>query len=515
VPIEISKSLIAKLPEAERADIEKALWEKSKGFCFLCDDPLHRASESIEADHDIPEAEGGETTLANLNLAHVECNRAKRNAKTVPIRPYLKLKAFTRKHGPRLKYDGLLAHFEILPEPSVVERIGDTVRFELPDGSTVTSTAHEETNPVGTFEYAFVELPRQAIYNDDVVQPRTVKDTHVWSIYADLQQNPLHEPPSCRIEKVGAEQKILMFDGQHKTIANWMMGRPTVVAKVYLNLSAQQATRLVNSIQSRIPKLPLSPFELAAKMDQEWRGKLDEYELHVGPDDVSEAGFFKWLPMIERPRARAAFREALVQTQLDNPDLRIRQFVRRAGEKAPADGLSINETTLKNKVLARLLNYEPLTLMGEDFANYRAIESENVAFLLNGLTDAALTPREGDAELTHGQVAAAKRMLYQSALSYLSDLLKKAFLRELMTDSLGAARPTDAQKARLDEQIHRLVDHPVWTAEYGRDENMGDVRSALEKNQEAKKTFEDVALDLSYLVVGADSAAFQRYWRDD
>jgi hypothetical protein len=55
----------------------------------------------------------------------------------------------------------------------------------------------------------------------------------------------------------------------------------------------------------------------------------------------------------------------------------------------------------------------------------------------------------------------------------------------------------------------------VWTAEYGRDENMGDVRSALEKNQEAKKTFEDVALDLSYLVVGADSAAFQRYWRDD
>lgn len=384
MPIHISKSLASKLPEDERDDVEAVLWEKSKGYCHLCDAPLLRATEMIEADHDVPEAEGGATEVANLNLAHSECNRAKRNAKTVPIRPYLRLKAHLRNHGQRLKYDKLLGHYGIEPKPCVMARIDtDRVRFELPDGSNPEVEVHAEENAAGSFEYVFIRLPRAAIYNDNDVQPRTIRDSHVWSIYSDLQHNPLHEPPSCRLEPAGTMHRILMFDGQHKTVANWMMGRESVVAKVYLGLSREQATQLVNSIQSRIPKLPLSPFELAAKMEQEWRAKLDEYEHAVGADEASEAGFFKWLPQNERARARAAFREALIQTQLDNPDLRLRQLVRSPGDPARPDGLGINEATVKNKILARMVNFDPLAMKGDAFVAYRSVETKNIEFLLN------------------------------------------------------------------------------------------------------------------------------------
>ena len=70
-----------------------------------------------------------------------------------------------------------------------------------------------------------------------------------------------------------------MFDGQHKTVANWLMGRDTVVAKIYLNLEEVQAIELVNSIQAKIKKLPLSAFELAAKMSDEWQTHWQRYEL--------------------------------------------------------------------------------------------------------------------------------------------------------------------------------------------------------------------------------------------
>jgi hypothetical protein len=511
--IHISKSLIAKLPPGERADIEDALWEKSGGICFLCEEPLQRASESIEADHNVPEDEDGPTEVANLNLAHVECNRAKRNAKTVPVRPYLKLKAYVRKRGPRLKYDGLLEHFGIEPQPVVVDRVGGEAHFELPDGSTERVLVYSESNAAGTQEYCFVSLPRNAIFNDDQVQPRSIRETHVWSIYSDLQSNPLHEPPGCRLVPDGHSNRILMFDGQHKTVATWMMGRERIVSKVYFSLERTRANQLVNSIQSRIPKLPLSPFELAAKMEQEWRDKLDEYESQVGHDEASEAGFFKWLAANERPRGKAAFKEALIQTQLGNPDLRLRQYVRSTGEKGPADALVINEPTLKNKVLGRLINFEPSPLQGEEFAAYRATEAANVAFLLNALTNAVLLPRGEEPELTAAQVVAAKRMLYQSALQYVSDLLLKAFRHVTMQDSLGAARLSDEQRASLESFVDRLSAHPVWTADFGKDERMTAVKNALDKNQDARRSFEAVALDLSYLVVGEESAAFKAYWR--
>lgn len=178
--IRISKSLISELPEKERDAIDYALREKSKGYCHLCLEPFNWAGDSIEADHDEPKAEDGPTSVANLNLAHVECNRAKRNAKTVPIRPYLQLRAFLRKHGPLLKHDGVLPYFSITPMASVMDRVGGVAMFHIADGPAggVTVPVHSETNLAGTFDCVFVELPQSAIFNDDKVQPRTIKEGH-------------------------------------------------------------------------------------------------------------------------------------------------------------------------------------------------------------------------------------------------------------------------------------------------------------------------------------------------
>ncbi len=484
MPIKISKTLIDALPKADREDIAPRLREKSKGHCYLCQDPFNWVTDDIEADHDQPEAEQGETTLANLNLAHVECNRAKRNAKTVDIRPYLKLRAFLRRNGPLLKYDGVLAHFGIKPVPTTVDRNGSSLIMHLPDGPTggLETRIYSEKNRLGKFEYVYAELPRRAIFNDDNVQPRTIKEGHAWRIFSDLQQNPLNEPPSARIETTKGSSRILLFDGQHKTVASWMMGRDAVVAKVYLGMSEAQARRLVNSVQSAVPKLPLSPFELAAKMEEEWQDRLEEYEHAVGADEVSEAGFFKWLPVIDRSRAKAAFREAIVQGQLSNPDLALREYVRRAGEKPRADGLAINEATLKGKVLAKLLRIDPLDEKGDAMAAYRTIEQDNVAFLLNTVVDQALTPEAGESQLSPARVAAARRMLYQSALVYTTMLLLKIFSRVTMLDALGKAQLAEGQKGQIREAIGRLVNHPVWSEPFARDRHMEAVKNALDKN---------------------------------
>jgi hypothetical protein len=398
--INISKAFVSRLPAEERDNVEQALWDKSGGHCWLCEEPLNRAADDIHADHEIPESEGGPTELSNLNLAHASCNKAKRNAKTVPIRPYLKLLAFTKKKGGRLRYDGFLEHFGITPIPSVFSRTDDIGTFELPDGQTTSVPIFSESNTTGTHEYVFVSLPREAIYNDDACQPRVVRTDHAWSIYSDMQRNVLHEPPSLRMENysLGQPAKLLLFDGQHKTIASWMMDRKVVTAKVYLNLTTAQANELVNSIQAKIKKLPLSPFELAGKMADEWENKFGEYESAVGATDVSEAGFLNWLPQTERARGKAALQSALIQNVLSSPDLRITTHVKRPGSGAMS--FSFTEQQLKTKVLEKLLVKEALGEKGDAAQTTRDAEATNIVSVLNSLNDLAFEPSDEGAEMT-------------------------------------------------------------------------------------------------------------------
>ncbi|WP_156298569.1 HNH endonuclease [Mycobacterium paragordonae] len=515
--IKISKSIRSKLPQDQADKAEQILWDKSNGRCFLCEEQMNRASDDIEADHDIPESEAGDTSFENLNLTHVSCNRAKQAAKTIPIRPYLKLVAYVKKMGGRVKYDGVLDHFQITPKPVVVSRAGDVLTFELPDKSKAQVAVFEEENKVGTFRYAFVSLPQNAIFNDDAVQPRALRLDHVWSIYSDIQVNPLHEPPSCRLEEEIYDKpvRLLLFDGQHKTVANWMMGRTRVVAKVYLDMTQAQANLLVNSIQAKIKKLPLSPVELVAKMSDEWRNKFAEYEAEVGAGEVSESGFLKWVAQSDRTRAKQALQSAWVQTVLASEDLRLLNHVKRAGMPAPE--VSLTEQALKSKVVEKLLHTEPLPLKGgEELQAVRDREVANIVLCLNMLTDLAFEPAADATELTEIEKERARRMTYQSSLAFIATLIRELWDHIVIKSKQPMSHELDeTQLQQLRDGIHRLVAHPVWTADFDRDAKMREVKVAFEKNQGVPQALEAVGLDLSYLVLGEKSGAYKAYWLAD
>jgi hypothetical protein len=512
----MSKAMKSKLPTADQGSPEELLWARSGGYCFLCEVEMNRSSDDLEVDHNVPEAEGGTTTIENLNLAHVRCNRAKRNAKTVPIKPYLKLVAFANQR--RLKYDGFVEHFGITPSAVVITRADASATFELPDGSKFTTPVLSETNSVGTFEYVFLQLPRDAIFNDDACQPRALRLDHAWAIYSDLQRNVLHEPPSCRVASVtlGAPVKLLMFDGQHKTVANWMLGRTEVTTKVYLNLTDAQANELVNSIQAKIKKLPLSPFELAGKMSDEWENKFGEYENEVGSPVVSEKGFLAWLPTTERARGKLALQSALVQNILSRSDLRISKHVKKAG--GAKGQVEITEQALKGKLIEKLLVLEARADTGESAQDRRDREADNIVYCLNVLNDLAFETREDAPELNPQEVERARRMTYQPALAYSAMLIrqlwfhiaKRAESKAQMTDVLS-----DVALGEVEQGIGRLVNHPAWTAPFGDSDRLKRLKSALERNQDLAGALEELGLDLSYLLVGDSTSAFKAAWGKD
>lgn len=501
--IQISKPLIAKLPKMERGTqehIAQLLWKKSGGVCFLCGAEMNRAADTIVPDHDVPESEGDSSKvnrLSNLNLAHTGCNAFKREHPTAPVSAFLRFRRFLlgRTDGPL--YSDCLEYFKITPAATHVTRDGDLITFEFPDGSKRTAHIFEETNRNGTFLSCFVDVPSEAVFHDEDCQPRTIKDKQVWLIYSDLQRNPLHEPPACRTEATTGPVELLMFDGQHKTVASLLMKRGRIPIKIYLDLPAEQTRHLVNSIQAKIPKLGLSAFELMTKMGAEYKDRLTLYT--ESEEAGSEEGFLESIPPDQRRRAKQAFENACIANVWGDPELELVQAVKKFGGKGRK---ALTETKIKDKLLKPLLSMKPMSQPFEVSEPIRERERVLARTIVNEWVKRALAARGTDPDPK--ETTGIERRLYQPSIEYFARLMRKAAAHTLKIDeddSLGLKKATDDDMKAIRKIVARLVSHGVWTHAYTT-KRMKAVQDALAKNQNADAAFRDVGLNLGYALTG-------------
>ncbi|HEY0412225.1 MAG TPA: HNH endonuclease signature motif containing protein [Allosphingosinicella sp.] len=502
----MSKAFRNSLPESERANAEEELWLKSGAKCFLCGGALNRAADIIEVDHDIPQGEGGKNELINLNLTHRRCNRFKRNHPSINVRPYLMFEAYVEEKGGDVRYDGTLDYFHISAGDVVCEISNGLAKLEFPNGEIRETPIYKDHSGDQEILYAFVELPRAAILNDADCQPRTIKLSHLWSILSDLQLNPLHEPPACRLEQASTSkpQPLLMFDGQHKTVAWWLRGHDHIVAKVYLGMSTKSAIVLVNSIQSKIKKLPLSPFEFNAKLSDEWDKKLSEYEEAVGSVEASEEGFLQWITdPAERRRATEAFKAALIDGVISDPTLEFRKYIAKPSAQR-GQNQGIPEATVKGKVLQQLLFLKPLGAKGEAMRQLREREQRNVVRLLNLFTAAAF--EVGQNPSPQAEIR-AERLNKQASLQYVTNLLKKFVAHVLSEDAIDRVflerEPDQEQWEKIEAGIQRLIEHPIWTIDLDHSAKTRSVNLAMSMNQNIDDAFRQVFLRLGF-VTGVD-----------
>ena len=394
MPIKISTRLassIASANDIEKNEVEKKLKEKSGNNCHLCGGTFNYASDDIEVDHDVPVDSGGDEKLSNLHLAHVECNRFKRAQGSRDVRQFLRFKRFYTEQGGAIDYAKALGFFSVVPKPSIIDEKKSDVAFQFPDGSKRDVSIFKTVHDAKTFKFCFVEVPIGAIFNDEECQPRLIKLNHLFSIASDLSENPLHEAPTCRIDPItqDGECRILLFDGQHKALATWLRGEKTIALKIYLNLTRQQATTLVNSIQSKIKKLPLTPFELASKLSDEYSDRLGHYEASAGEDNVSEEGFVEWLPASDRKNAKKEIEAAILKEVADDPTFLFPKIVEMRGRKV-SEPWKITETNFHNKFLKELAYTQPLPasyFKGSAMQAARIKERENIITILNLLFD--------------------------------------------------------------------------------------------------------------------------------
>lgn len=504
MPLRISASLKKALGDElkiEKSDVEDYVWNHKEQKCFLCSAKLNRASDNIELDHDVPAGEGGGDEFKNLNLTHVECNRYKKNHNSFDVRPHLRFKRFYEDQLGQVHFGDALGFFQIAPTDCYIKICeGDLTAEVSSETGVVTVKVHEEEVAGKNQRFCFATLPISCVENDNEIQPREIKLNHLFMISSDLKKNPLHEQPAIRVTGDTEKKKLLMFDGQHKTVAHLLNGKRNCVFKIYLNISKPEAVELVNSIQAKIKKLPLTPFELASKMSDEVRRKLELYEDQIGSTEVSEEGFISWLDPADRTRAKSGIESAVIDRIIGDDELAFIKLIERKGVPSQT-GIAIKEAAFQKNVLKNLLHTKPISssFKGEAMKEAREREARNILKILNLAFDKGFTPLPD--KDTETEIARIKRLSYQASLRILCDIL----MRIVATNFYADAKTVLLEKeigpeltTKLSSAADRFFAHPVWVADLSNGTRAQAVDDALKKNQNIEEAFRSVGLTAAY-----------------
>lgn len=476
MPINISNKIKNEIVDTDtRNNIEDILWTKAAGKCFLCSQTLDTNSDNIVADHDVPSSLGGVSDPNNLNLVHSECNSFKQANSSLRVQKFLPLRQYMIRNPDSNFGEISRKLFDIRSEQVIINWDTNSIA-NIIHGSNNYGPFRVHEEKIGNeyqYFYIFGKLPLKIIFNDNV-QPRSIKSNHVFNLFQDLHLNPLHEPVGLRLESTmmgpGRDNnKLLMFDGQHKAVAmallNAVNGDYSAVeidVKIYLNFKRDDAVKLVNSIQSKIIKLGLTKSEFANKMSEELKDAFDKYsqECLAGGKDITEIGFVNEKAGLERKRRKEALINARYSEIVFNGNSSDFIPIFQLTKNKKSD-LQIKENTFYKKILDALVETKPTSdpFIDGDSKN-RSNEKKNIREILNVFNTTLFTVPIGQ------NVKDFNSFTSQSSLNLLLILTVKFCNYKYGMPSTNFIFNEDFDTVVLPELksfVERFKEHPIWS----------------------------------------------------
>jgi len=219
--------------ESEKTIIKQQHTRNGNVRCFINEHPIENESD-IDYHHIKPFSQQGPTEITNLAPICREHHKRIGTLSILEFRARLDLEEFFNNPEARRLDDlhkvkvgsdqyGLKIKAEILDSENKIKIFFDnrTTPLELP--------LYE--CPSTGYKYFYAIIPIQNIKNDLELQPRPLEMKRLWELYRHLMIHTQLSPAICRL----VDNKILLFDGQHKSAAQIWAGRKEIECKIYLD----------------------------------------------------------------------------------------------------------------------------------------------------------------------------------------------------------------------------------------------------------------------------------------
>ncbi len=432
------------------------------------------SGETVHFDHIHAFALGGTTEIDNIAPMCDQHNKAKGTLPLGDFRIKLRIQDFFAL-GDRLTLRHLL---EYLKNKGDIDGYGDPLTASEIDGQiTLQTHSHQSSHTLVTCErtgwkYFYANLPVSLLNSDDDeshqfgLQPRFLILDKVFDLYRHFQIYPVLQPSIGRIH----ENRILLFDGQHKAAALLWSGRRTFECKIYINPDVRILNQTNIAAHDKFAQTRFFSSVMILKLGSQFGKDFDDYRRTEGTTK-NEAGFLDYLARVQDSELSKAernkrFRSYLYNSILEDPTNKTKPLISTSNRSSNAQPLTVD--MLSKSVLTCFLYTAPVTDDMTTDAYKREYEFQNNIRLLNILFDLALcgwnsrAARDDTNQLRLNRIFSSKSFMAWCELMrdavcaklelYDADEKAKAFYREL----------SDVDFQKIHKIVERLLAWPLW-----------------------------------------------------
>ena len=437
------------------SDVEKREVKEKSGIppkCFVCKKDFF-PSEEIEYDHikSLKQceveciSESDANSLNNFAVVHKTCNRKKSSENLNDIRDRFRIEANFNEDFDKI-YKGTKKNPEIN-----IDEIGMKVRF---DGVDLKLYKCPNTGVC----YFFHTIPIKYLWKDVGIQPRPIYKDKLIKLAKNLRVNFQLSASACRLN----DNKILLFDGQHKAAAQYLGNEnQTIECKIILNPDKLMVDRVIEHAHGDLRQMSFKSSELGKKIMHQFEAYIKRWEEANPGKEPSEFNIFREQLQLGRGKANRYIIQMYVEVIKKDIDCDIEKYISKTKNK----NCPLTDNMF-NTIIKHFLKCEPLTMPLEDEYNYRQEELKNFITILNYILEYSLKDKWNPNQPSSARHKLANNLYREAPMEVWVKMIADALrllLRKRPEDGICYGPPfIPEQKEIISKVIQKNFEHNAW-----------------------------------------------------
>ena len=397
----MSSQYLSRLNNEQRQSLIKELWEIQKGKCFISsqeiDLDIHEGN--LDIDHVKPLKLGGKDSKENFALTFASANRSKQDSDLHVARmlyDFNNIEIKEENTNPNL--DDLLKHYDgakykLNFDTDNKESFIQYSFSALGKNDIIKSKIYKDKK--SGFDYFFEVVPIEFIYHDNFINPRTIGSNIAKLVKEFYKGNPqLHIGLAWIDITENKESEIRVFDGQHKTAAQLLLGVREVPLRIFIN---PDKNKLVDTNTKAGTTLRQVAFDKSVQRHLGrtlYKKRVERYQKDIKLDSDNFNFSEKDLINFYRGESREMKRYILDSVRsnvIHHKDNKLKEFVEFGGR---AKEKPLSYSTIDKTFFSFFISSEPLeTRISyglEEGINPRELEKTNIIRLMNIIAEEIL-----------------------------------------------------------------------------------------------------------------------------
>ena len=396
-----SKYLDALSP-AQRLELNKKLWSIQNHTCFICGEAIDLDIQTTNVDHIKPLTNGGKDDPVNFAITHELCNKSKQDSDLEIAKRLHRLQkiiedASHRRETPSLKHV-LLAHDGSQFDFSYKIE-GDTLVYSFDElGSPAIKRTEIFTDPLSKERTAFLTVPLAYLFHDEIINPRGINGTISLLIKEFYKPNPQLHLSLARIDHSGGGGKIRIFDGQHKAVAQIMLGVKEILVRLFIDPDLDRLIETNTIAGSKLKQIAFDKAIVRQLHDTLYAERLRKYQKDhlLAEDDFS----FSEQALVEHFKGeRGNVKLYIINSQKNAvthaPENRLQSYINFDGRGTtwPLSYSTFEKTFLSTFINPKTILATPINYKADEGLNPRILERDQAVRLCNILAEELLIGR--------------------------------------------------------------------------------------------------------------------------